>query len=88
MLHAPPRHKGRYAAAVPACTTDSHHDLPIAPNRLDQKFAAERPNQVGLADITYVPTGDGWLYLAVVLDLFTPEALPEPATAVELAQLR
>jgi transposase InsO family protein len=39
------------------CTTDSHHDLPIAPNRLDQKFAAERPNQVWLADITYVPTG-------------------------------
>jgi putative transposase len=71
-----------------ACTTDSHHDLPIAPNRLDQKFAAERPNQVWLADITYVPTGDGWLYLAVVLDLFTPEALREPATAVELAQLR
>jgi transposase InsO family protein len=49
----------------------SHHDLPIAPNRLDQKFAAERPNQVWLADITYVPTGEGWLYLAVVLDLFT-----------------
>src|ERR1700724_506144 len=46
------------------CTTDSHHDLPIAPNRLDQKFAAERPNQVWLADITYVPS------LAVVLDLF------------------
>jgi putative transposase len=52
-------------------TTDGHHDLPIAPNRLDQKFAAERPNQVWLADITYVPTGEGWLYLAVVLDLFT-----------------
>ena len=52
-------------------TTDSHHDLPIAPNRLDQKFAAERPNQVWLADITYVPTGEGWLYLAAVLDLFT-----------------
>ena len=53
------------------CTTDSHHDLPIAPNRLDQNFAAERPNQVWLADITYVPTKEGWLYLAVVLDLFT-----------------
>ena len=52
-------------------TTDSHHDLPIAPNRLDQKFAAERPNQVWLADITYVPTEEGWLYLAIVLDLFT-----------------
>jgi putative transposase len=45
--------------------------LPIAPNRLDQKFTAERPNQVWLADITYVPTKEGWLYLAVVLDLFT-----------------
>jgi transposase InsO family protein len=53
------------------CTTDSHHDLPIAPNRLGQKFAAERPNQVWLADITCVPTKEGWLYLAVVLDLFT-----------------
>jgi putative transposase len=53
------------------CTTDSRHDLPIAPNRLDQKFAAERPNQIWLADITYVPTEEGWLYLAVVLDLFT-----------------
>ncbi len=51
-------------------TTDSHHDFPIAPNRLDQKFVAERPNQVWLADITYVPTSEGWLYLAVVLDLF------------------
>ena len=54
-----------------ACTTDSHHDLPIAPNRLGQNFAAERPNQVWLADITYVPTKEGWLYLAAVLDLFT-----------------
>ena len=53
------------------CTTDSHHDLPIAPNRLAQNFAAERPNQVWLADISYVPTAEGWLYLAVVLDLFT-----------------
>jgi putative transposase len=53
------------------CTTDSRHDLPVAPNRLGQKFAAERPNQVWLADITYVPTEEGWLYLAIVLDLFT-----------------
>ncbi len=53
------------------CTTDSQHDLPIAPNRLDQKFVASRPNQVWLADMTYVPTEEGWLYLAVVLDLCT-----------------
>ena len=52
-------------------TTDSHHDLPIAPNRLDQKFVALRPNRVWLADITYVPTEEGWLYLAVVLGLCT-----------------
>jgi transposase InsO family protein len=52
-------------------TTDSRHDWPIAPNRLNQNFAADRPNQVWLADITYVPTSEGWLYLAVVLDLFT-----------------
>jgi putative transposase len=54
-----------------ACTTDSRHDLPIVPNRLAQNFTAGQPNQVWLADITYVPTGEGWLYLAVVLDLFT-----------------
>ena len=53
------------------CTTDSRHNLPVAPNRLNQKFAAERPNQIWLADVTYVPTKEGWLYLAVVLDLFT-----------------
>jgi putative transposase len=53
-----------------ACTTDSRHDWPIAPNRLAQKFVTERPNQVWLADITYVPTEEGWLYLAVVLNLF------------------
>jgi putative transposase len=53
------------------CATDSRHNLPVAPNRLAQNFAAERPNQVWLADITYVPTSEGWLYLAVVLDLFT-----------------
>ena len=45
--------------------------LPITPNLLEQKFVAERPNQVWLADITYVPTKEGWLFLAVVLDLFT-----------------
>ena len=52
-------------------TTDSHHDLPIAPNLLEQTFVATRPNQIWLADITCVPTSEGWLYLAVVLDHFT-----------------
>ena len=53
------------------CTTDSRHDLPLAPNLLKQAFAATAPNTVWLADITYITTGEGWLYLAAVLDLAT-----------------
>jgi putative transposase len=52
-------------------TTDSRHSLPVAPNLLQQKFTASVPNHVWLADITYIPTGQGWLYLAAVLDLAT-----------------
>lgn len=52
-------------------TTNSRHGLPVAPNLLEQRFTASAPNQVWLADITYVPTGEGWLYLAAVLDLAT-----------------
>lgn len=52
-------------------TTDSRHHLPTAPNLLQQKFTASVPNRVWLADITYIPTGEGWLYLAAVLDLAT-----------------
>lgn len=50
-------------------TTDSAHDYPVAPNRLNQDFTASRPNEKWLADITYIPTDEGWLYLAAVLDL-------------------
>jgi len=57
------------------CTTDSKHSLPVAPNLLDQNFVADRPNQVWLADITYIPTAEGWLYLAVILDLFTRKVI-------------
>ncbi|MGE7415093.1 IS3 family transposase [Methylobacterium tarhaniae] len=53
------------------CTTDSRHDLPIASNLLKQQFSVALPNQVWLADITYLPTAEGWLYLAAVLDLAT-----------------
>ena len=52
-------------------TTDSNHGLPVADNLLGQTFLATRPNEIWLADISYIPTGEGWLYLAVVLDLFT-----------------
>ncbi len=52
-------------------TTDSGHKLPVAENLLDQKFEQQDCNQTWAADITYVWTGQGWLYLAVVLDLFS-----------------
>lgn len=50
-------------------TTDSEHRLPVAPNLLNRSFAVARPNEVWASDITYIPTSEGWLYLAVVLDL-------------------
>ena len=52
-------------------TTDSNHKLPIAPNLLEQNFAAEEPDEVWVSDITYIATGQGWLYLCVFIDLFT-----------------
>jgi len=52
-------------------TTDSNHNLPIAPNLLNREFAAEAPNEVWVGDITYVWTAEGWLYLATVIDLFS-----------------
>ena len=51
-------------------TTDSKHALPISPNVLDRQFNPTQPNQAWVADITYIRTRSGWLYLAVVLDLF------------------
>lgn len=52
-------------------TTDSKHDLPIAPNRLKQDFKASAPDQKWCADITYIWTDEGWMYLACVLDCFS-----------------
>jgi putative transposase len=52
-------------------TTDSRHDLPIAPNLVDRNFTAAAPNEVWLADITYIRTDQGWLYLAAVMDLYS-----------------
>jgi len=50
-------------------TTDSDHDQPIAPNLLEQDFTATAPNQRWVTDITYIPTDEGWLYLAAIMDL-------------------
>jgi transposase InsO family protein len=73
----------------PACrrqreghTTDSHHAFPVAPNLIDQDFAAERPNEKWGADISYVWIREGWLYLAVVIDLFVRRVVD---SAVKLA---
>ncbi len=50
-------------------TPDSDHAYPVAANELDQQFAVAAPNRVWTADITYIPTDEGWLYLAVIIDL-------------------
>ena len=62
------RHKRRYKA-----TTDSRHTLPVAPNPLNRDFQPAVPNQAWCADLTYISTAEGWLYLAIVLDLFNRE---------------
>ena len=64
------RHKRRYKV-----TTDSSHGLPVAENLLDRNFTLGAPNEVWTSDITYLWTDEGWLYLAIVLDLFNREVV-------------
>lgn len=52
-------------------TTDSNHKLPVAENKLNQNFTASRPGEKIVGDITYIPTDEGWLYLACVLDVYS-----------------
>lgn len=61
-----PKQRKRYKI-----TTNSKHKLAVAPNRLDRQFQASRPNEKWVADISYIDTDEGWLYLATVLDLFS-----------------
>jgi transposase InsO family protein len=61
-----PKRKRKYKA-----TTDSKHDLPIAPNVLSREFTVEEPDEVWVSDITYVETAQGWLYLCVFIDLYS-----------------
>lgn len=63
--------RARSARRFVVRTTDSRHDQVVAPNVLDRQFYPERPDAVWAGDITYIPTGEGWLYLAVVLDLYS-----------------
>lgn len=64
------KHKRRFKV-----TTDSKHNLPIAPNLLDRNFTPDAPNQAWTSDITYLWTDEGWLYLAIVIDLFNREVV-------------
>lgn len=74
-------------------TTDSKHAHPIAGNVLARDFTAIAPNQKWVADLTYIPTGEGWLYLALVLDLFSrkmvgwamSDAMPQELTLEALS---
>ena len=54
-------------------TTNSKHNLPVAENILNREFQADRPNQKWVSDITYIPTDEGWLYLAGIMDLYGRE---------------
>jgi transposase InsO family protein len=74
-------------------TTDSDHDQPLAPNRLAERAAPTGPNQVWVSDLTYVKTAAGWLYVAVILDLWSRRVVGWStgvtlATATVLAALR
>lgn len=74
-------------------TTDSKHGHAVAPNVLARDFTATAPNQKWLADLTYVPTAEGWLYLALILDLYSrkfvgwamSDAMPQELTLAALA---
>ena len=52
-------------------TTDSNHDFPVAANVVDRDFTASKPNEIWLSDMTYIPTQEGWLYLAAVEDMYS-----------------
>jgi transposase InsO family protein len=68
-------------------TTNSKHNLPVAPNLLNQDFAVEAPERVWVGDITYIHTDEGWLYMAVVLDLFNRQVVGWSASSRMTRQL-
>lgn len=67
--------RGRTSRGRRVCTTQSDHDQPVAPNLLRERPAPQRPNEVWVADITYVPTAEGWLFVAAVMDLYSRQIL-------------
>lgn len=73
--------RGRTPRRFVPRTTDSRHDHPIAPNHLAQRPAPTGPHQVWVSDLTDVRTGEGWLYLAVILDLWSRRVIGWSASA-------
>ncbi len=67
--------KGRTGQGRGVCTTNSRPDQPVAPNLLLGRPAPQRPDEVWVADITYIPTAQGWLFLAAVMDLYSRQIL-------------
>lgn len=63
------------AARLFKVTTDSNHSLPVAPNLLERNFTASKPNEKWVSDITYIQTTEGWLYLAMMIDLFSRKVI-------------
>jgi putative transposase len=68
-------------------TTDSKHSLAISPNLLARQFAVTQPNRYWVGDITYIPTEEGWLYLAVVIDLYSRQVVGWSMSSRMQAQL-
>ena len=68
-------------------TTNSRHAHPIAPNLLARRFSFDKPDTAWVGDITYIPTGEGWLYCAVVKDLCTKQivATPSPTASTQIS---
>ena len=76
------RHKKKYKV-----TTDSSHKQPVFDNLVDRQFSVEGANQTYVSDITYIWTQEGWLYLAVVLDLYSRKVVGWSMTSRMKAQL-
>ncbi|XXY76669.1 DDE-type integrase/transposase/recombinase [Sorangium sp. So ce327] len=62
-------------------TTDSRHNGPIAPNVIERQLDAQAPDRVWVTDVTYIRAGEGWLYLAVIVDLFSRRVVEWAASA-------